>query len=102
MGTCSAIFLTKGLNHRFSSNALNLRNLWIFPSLEFETIIRCMRTTLDIDDDVLQAAKELARRQGKTAGRIVSELAWRGLIEARSTSPARLCRDATPFPFRVA
>ncbi len=38
-----------------------------------------MRTTLDIDDDVLQAAKELARRSGGTAGQVVSRLARRGL-----------------------
>ena len=39
-----------------------------------------MRTTVDIDDDVLQAAKELARRERKTTGRILSELARRGAI----------------------
>ena len=33
-----------------------------------------MRTTLDIDDDVLHAAKERARREQKTAGEVVSEL----------------------------
>ena len=33
-----------------------------------------MRTTLDIEDDVLAAAKELARRQGTSAGRMVSLL----------------------------
>jgi hypothetical protein len=33
-----------------------------------------MRTTLDIDDDLLQAAKERARVEGKTAGQVVSEL----------------------------
>lgn len=33
-----------------------------------------MRTTLDIDDDVLAAAKELAHRQRKTAGKLASEL----------------------------
>lgn len=33
-----------------------------------------MRTTLDIDDDVLSAAKELARRQRKTVGKLASEL----------------------------
>jgi hypothetical protein len=33
-----------------------------------------MRTTLDIDDDVLLAAKELARTQGVTAGRVISDL----------------------------
>ena len=38
-----------------------------------------MRTTLDIEDDVLFAAKDLARREKKTAGRIISELARKGL-----------------------
>jgi len=38
-----------------------------------------MRTTLDIEDDVLQAAKELAQREGGTAGQVISALARRGL-----------------------
>lgn len=38
-----------------------------------------MRTTLDIADDVLGAAKERARREGRTAGQVISELARRGL-----------------------
>jgi len=38
-----------------------------------------MRTTLDIEDDVLQAAKELAQRGGGTAGQVISDLARRGL-----------------------
>jgi len=38
-----------------------------------------MRTTLDIEDDVLQAAKELAQRKGGTAGQVISDLARRGL-----------------------
>ena len=42
--------------------------------------IRTMRTTLDIDDDVLSAAKELAAAQNKTAGKVISELARRALI----------------------
>ena len=33
-----------------------------------------MRTTLDIDDDVLQAAKEIAATRGSTTGKVVSEL----------------------------
>lgn len=33
-----------------------------------------MRTTLDIADDVLLAAKERARREQKTMGEVVSEL----------------------------
>jgi hypothetical protein len=34
-----------------------------------------MRTTLDIADDVLFAAKEVARREKKSVGQIISELA---------------------------
>jgi len=40
---------------------------------------RIMRTTLDIDEDVLLAAKELGRRNNKSAGQIVSELARQAL-----------------------
>ncbi len=45
-----------------------------------------MRTTLDIDDDVLQAAKELARAEKKTAGQVLSELARKGLTGGGSPS----------------
>jgi hypothetical protein len=38
-----------------------------------------MRTTLDIADDVLQAARERAQREKKTIGEIISELARRAL-----------------------
>jgi len=38
-----------------------------------------MRTTLDIADDVLQAAKERAKRERKTIGEMISELARRAL-----------------------
>ena len=39
-----------------------------------------MRTTLDIDEDVLAAAKERARRENKTAGEVISELARAALV----------------------
>ena len=38
-----------------------------------------MRTTLDIADDVLLAAKERAQREKKTIGEMISELARRAL-----------------------
>jgi len=48
-----------------------------------------MLTTLDIDDDVLQASKELAEREGSTAGRVLSGLARRGLAtQAGPATPA--------------
>ena len=40
-----------------------------------------MRTTLDIDADVLQAAKERARQEKTTTGAVISELARRALNE---------------------
>jgi hypothetical protein len=43
-----------------------------------------MRTTLDIEDDVLQAARELAEQEGSTAGRVISALARRGLTATGS------------------
>ena len=33
-----------------------------------------MRTTLDLDEDVLQAAKEIGKMRGETAGQVVSDL----------------------------
>jgi len=38
-----------------------------------------MRTTLTLDDDVAQAAQELARTSGRRLGEVVSELVRRGL-----------------------
>ena len=40
---------------------------------------RPVRTTLDIDPDVLQAAKELAEHRGTTAGKVLSDLARKAL-----------------------
>jgi hypothetical protein len=42
-----------------------------------------MRTTLDIDDDVLQAAKEIAANRGTTAGRVLSDMARKALQPKR-------------------
>jgi hypothetical protein len=45
-----------------------------------------MRTTLDIADDVLAAAKERARREHKSMGQVVSELARQALTAPRASS----------------
>lgn len=47
-----------------------------------------MRTTLDIADDVLMAAKERARRENRTAGEVISDLARRGLTTPDAARPA--------------
>jgi len=63
-----------------------------------------MRTTLDIDNDVLQAAKERARREKKTTGEVISELARYALTSPPQEGPA--VRQAValhgfhPFPRR--
>jgi hypothetical protein len=43
-----------------------------------------MRTTLDIEDDILQAVKQIALNRGATAGRVLSELAREALEPANS------------------
>ena len=62
-----------------------------------------MRTTLDIANDVLQAAKELARREKKTTGEVISELARSALTAPPGGSSAREPRARygfRPFPKR--
>ena len=63
---------------------------------------RLMRTTLDLADDVLQAAKEIARARGMTTGEVVSELARKGMerpqtVETRNGVPV-LPRRPTGSP----
>lgn len=43
-----------------------------------------MRTTLDLDEDILLAVKELADVRRSTAGKVLSELARQALTPARS------------------
>jgi len=45
-----------------------------------------MRTTLALDDDVLTAAKAIARQKKQTVGRVVSELARQSLHPRRSAA----------------
>ena len=52
-----------------------------------------MRTTLDLDPDVLQAAKELAAARRSTAGKVISDLARKALESPRQ---ARL-RNGVPL-----
>jgi len=56
-----------------------------------------MRTTLNIDDDVLQAAKKLARRESKTAGKVISEWARRAMTQHLPASGAQSSREPEIF-----
>lgn len=54
-----------------------------------------MRTTLDIDEDVLFAAKEMAKRRGVSMGKALSDLARQALSRQTET----LLRNGVPlFP----
>jgi hypothetical protein len=62
-----------------------------------------MRTTLDIADDVLYAAKERARRERMTIGAVISELARRALMtppEPLSVKEPRAVHGLKPFARR--
>jgi hypothetical protein len=62
-----------------------------------------MRTTVDIDDDVLQAAKERARREKRTIGEVISDLARFALTSPMRSSgkdTARKVHGFRPFASR--
>jgi hypothetical protein len=60
-----------------------------------------VRTTLDIDEDVLRAAKEHARREKKTVGAVISELARRALTAPpRAAHEPKALHGFRPFPRR--
>lgn len=66
-----------------------------------------MRTTIDIDDDVLAAARELARSQNVSAGRIVSKLVREALAgrqprERPDDTASGRVGGFRPFPARGA
>ena len=56
-----------------------------------------MRTTLDLDDDVLQTVKELAAFRGSTAGKVLSDLARKAL---QPTDKAHVRNGVPLLPIR--
>jgi hypothetical protein len=63
-----------------------------------------MRTTLDIDDDVLSASKELAKAADTTAGKIISDLVRKALTHpdyAAAPESSQTVRGFTPTPLRT-
>lgn len=61
------------LYHLVSDDVASIRSLFSVPKEPN------VRTTLDIEEDVLLAAKELARRRGRSIGYVLSDLARQGL-----------------------
>lgn len=59
-----------------------------------------MRTTLDIADDVLLAAKERARRENKTTGEVVSELLRQALTAPSAPASAAVREPKAVYGFK--
>lgn len=62
-----------------------------------------MRTTLTIDDDVLLAARDLAKREARTVGEVLSDLARRALTTlqpAASAPTGEAFYGFSPLPHR--
>ena len=64
----------------------------------------CMRTTISLDDDVLLAVQERARREKRTAGQVLSDLARAALTgeqhQLQGLAPER--HGFAPLPRRGA
>ena len=52
-----------------------------------------VRTTLDVEEDVLIAAKEIARQRGLSTGKVLSDLARQALTQ----SPTVTMRNGVPI-----
>ena len=59
-----------------------------------------MRTTLDIDDDVLRAVKERARLERTSTGRVVSDLLRRALTGGAVDGDAGVAEQSRRYGFR--
>lgn len=57
-----------------------------------------VRTTLSLDEDVMILARQLARREGISVGKAVSELVRRGSSRPAATMPPR--NPYTVYPAR--
>ena len=61
-----------------------------------------MKTTLDIADDVLAAAKRISVREKKSVGQLISEFARAGLAGTvvSTPTPPEIFHGFRPFPSR--
>jgi hypothetical protein len=64
-----------------------------------------VRTTIDVDDDVLMAVKERARREKRSAGEVLSEIAREALTRRHAPEDVREAESFygfRPLPHRGA
>ena len=56
-----------------------------------------VRTTLQIDDDLMEIAKQLAAQRGATMGRVISDLVRRSLEPKRKPRTHNTIRNGVPL-----
>ncbi|MGQ0776968.1 MAG: CopG family transcriptional regulator [Pseudonocardiales bacterium] len=59
-----------------------------------------MRTTLNLDEDILLAVKERARRERRSVGEVLSELARQALAARQPGQPGKEFHGFRPLPAR--
>ena len=59
-----------------------------------------MRTTLNLDDDVLAVVRERARREGRSVGEVLSDLARQALVGRDPGASAAEFHGFRPLPHR--
>ena len=59
-----------------------------------------MRTTLNLDDDVLAVVRERARREGRSVGEVLSDLARQALVGRGPGASATEFHGFRPLPHR--
>ena len=57
-----------------------------------------MRTTLDIADDVLHAAEQVAQAAHKSVGEVISELARSALADGAADASSEFARAVRDYP----
>ena len=62
--------------------------------------IKCVRTTLNLDEDVLLAVKERARRERRSTGAVLSDLARQALIAGSGEAVGDGAHGFRPLPRR--
>ena len=60
-----------------------------------------MRTTINLDDDIVAAVEELRRQRGLQVSAAVNELARRGLASTSKRSPKRFTQRSANIGLRV-
>jgi hypothetical protein len=77
-----------GRRRGFRPIELQRSTSWHLDIIMLRCYLHAMRTTLHIDDDVYRAAKSLAEAEDKPVGKVLSDLARKGLTPRKLATKA--------------